>query len=201
MRRGSHVSLAIRVIGSCAVVLGLVAGCGPSTPLGRSGIALQPPSAWRAVSPGTWPVAGVPLAAWSGPAGSSLVVYRALPIPDGNAERLADGLVNGFTNLPGLKVVARRTETCAGVNAARVEVVAPGTGDALAASGTGVAAVANGRTLVPTRRVLVGFARRSRTIFLCWHAPESAADALYDQIHETLDHLQLGADRAVSSSY
>jgi hypothetical protein len=201
MRRGSRVLSAIRRFGSCTLLLGLVAGCEPSSPLARSGIELQLPSAWRAVPAGTWPVAGVPLAAWSGPAGASLVVYRALPIPGGDAERLADALTNRLTNLPGLKVVARGTETCAGVAAARVEVVAPGTGDTLAASGTGVPLAENGRSLVPTRRVVVGFARPSRTIFLCWHAPESAADALKNQIRETLDHLQLGADRVVSSSY
>ena len=49
--------------------------------------------------------------------------------PGASAEMLAEALGNRLENLPGLKLLVKRTETVAGIPAARVEVVAPGTGD------------------------------------------------------------------------
>ena len=62
------------------------------------------------------------------PVARLLVVYRALPIPDGTAKGLAKASPC-LTNLPGYRVVGRRTETWSGLEAARVDAVAPGTGD------------------------------------------------------------------------
>src|SRR5206468_6333015 len=61
---------------SWVVAVLLVVGCQPAAPLGRSGIELTPPASWQRVEPSAWMVPGEPLAAWSGPEGSSLVVYR-----------------------------------------------------------------------------------------------------------------------------
>ena len=112
--------------------------------------------------PATWMVPGTPLAAWSGPDGSSFVVYRTLWVPEGSAEMLAEALGNRLENLPGLKLLVKRTETVAGVPAARVEVIAPGTGDALAASGLGEPIEPPGKTLIPTRQVTLAFTRPCR---------------------------------------
>ena len=69
---------------------------------------------------------------------SSLVVYRTLWVPAGSAEMLAEALGNRLENLPGCKTARQahrnRRRSC---RPRRLEVVAPGTGDALAASGLG----------------------------------------------------------------
>src|SRR5260370_20203489 len=85
----------------------VIAGCLSAEPLERAGVALKPPPGWRAVPLATWPVPGRPLAAWSGPGGASLVVYRSLPEPRGRASALAEGLVNRLHNPPCLRVVVR----------------------------------------------------------------------------------------------
>ncbi len=60
-------------------------------------------------------VPGTPLAAWSGPDGSSLVAYRTLP--GASPEMLAEALGNRLENLPGLKLLVKRSETLAGLPA------------------------------------------------------------------------------------
>lgn len=184
-----------------AFAAGLAPGCQPDAPLARAGVHLSPPASWRPVARTTWPVPGTPLAAWSGPNGSSLVVYRALPIPDGNAKGVAEALANRLSNLPGLELVVRRTEEWGKAEAGRVEAVAPGTGDSLAPSGTGVPAVRDGRELIPTRRVVLGFPRASAPIFLAWHAPESANAELQEQVQTILQGLRLDSPQARHSSY
>jgi hypothetical protein len=151
------------------------------------------------VAPTTWPVPGVPLAAWSGPHGASLVVFRSLPIPGGTAAEVAEGLANRLEHLPGLQVMARGTESVAGATAARVEAVAPGTGDALAPSGTGVPRARPGQALVPTRVVVIGIPRQGDTLFLTWHAPESAAESTRREAETMLRGLRL-VDRPVAHS-
>ena len=71
---------------------------------GEVGGRVDASESWRPMERTSVPVPGTPLAAWSGPAGgaASLVVYRALPIPDGTARGLAEGLANRLTNLPGI---------------------------------------------------------------------------------------------------
>ena len=43
------------------------------------------------MSPTTWMVPGVPLRAWSGPDGASLVLYRTLPVPGASGMSLLGG--------------------------------------------------------------------------------------------------------------
>lgn len=193
----------IRALGLSAVVAGLVAGCEPGSPLAGAGVELRLPSAWRPVEPDTWPVPGVPLAAWSGPDGSSLVVYRALPIPGGRAEALAEELANRLTNLPGMKVLSARSETLSGMSAARVEAIAPGTGSALAPSGAGVPRNRDDRPLVPTRLVVLGFPRSADTLFLVWHRPASAGaeGTLGASLEPLLRGLRIESRQAEVSSY
>ena len=134
----------------------------------------------------------MPLAAWSGPDGSSLVVYRTLWVPGASAEMLAEALGNRLENLPGLRLLVKRSEIVAGMPAARVEVVAPGTGDALAASGLGKPIEPAGKTLVPTRQVTLAFSRPGDTIYLTWHIPEASYERIAPR-HPC--HTAIAADR------
>lgn len=129
------------------------------------------------------------------------MVSRSLAIPGGSAESSGKALVTRLANLPGLKVVEHRSMTVEGRPAARVEVVAPGTGDRLAPSGTGEPLLPNGQALVPTRRVVVIVPRKLDTIALTWHAPESAAGALAPTIDATLGTIRLGPDDLAPASY
>jgi hypothetical protein len=174
-------------------------GCRSSVESVQLGIA--PSAGWRAAPIASFNVPGTPVAAWSGPQGASLVAYTALPIPRGTAAGVSEDLANLLTNLPGLRVVERRTETWDGHEAARVEVVAPGTGDALAPSGTGTPVAPPGRTLVPTHRVSLAFLRPSDTLWLTWHYPESAHAELAPQIEAMLRTLRVGSVPLASSSY
>jgi hypothetical protein len=178
-----------RILGS--LLLLPLFGCQPTGWSGTAAVPVEPPAAWKRVEPGTWRVPGVAMAAWSGPDGSSLVVYRTLPVPGGTPEMIAEGLANRLENLPGVQVRDRRTESVGGATAARVEVVAPGTGDALAPSGAGSFVVPEGQTLVPTRQVTLGFLAPDRTIYLRWHAPEASYDRIAPDIRTTLDSIRL----------
>src|SRR6476469_2082939 len=84
-------------------------GCRSSVESVQLGIA--PSAEWRAAPIGSGNVPGTPVAAWSGPQGASLVAYTALPMPRGTAAGVSEDLANRLTNLPGLRVVERRTET------------------------------------------------------------------------------------------
>jgi hypothetical protein len=103
---------------------------------------------------------------------------------------LAEALGNRLENLPGLKLLVKRSETVAGVPAARVEVVAPGTGDALAPSGLGEPSMLPGMTPIPTRQVTLAFARAEATIYLTWHMPEGSYDRIEPEIRTTLQSLR-----------
>lgn len=203
MRVGFRLAPGLRRVGFGVALCGLAVGCEAGSGLAGSGVAVEPPPSWRPVAATTWPVPGTALAAWSGPEGSSLVVYRALPAPGSRAGAIAEGLTNRLTNLPGLTVVSRREERRAGREGARVEVVAPGTGDSLAPSGMGTPSAPQGRTLVATRRVIVAFALPSETLFLAWHAPESAyvPGGIREDIEATLGRLRIDAPRPRRSSY
>ncbi len=187
----------------CAVVAVVCAlsGCGAGAPLERAGVTVRPPADWRPVAAATWPVPGVPLAAWSGPNGASLVVYRSLPIPDGRPETLTTALVNRLEDLTALKIVSRGNEAVAGTTASRVECTASGTGDAFAPTGRGEPIVNSDKPLRPTRRVVVALLRAQDTISLVWHAPESSADALAASVRETLATLKLSQGSLARQSY
>ncbi len=186
-----------------AVVLGLLGlgpGCQSSSPLVSAGVDLTVPSSWRPVARTMWPVPGVPLAAWSGPDGSSLVIYRSLPVPDGSAESLARGLATRLTNLPGLTMLDQGISTVSAHPAARVEVIAPGTGDTLAPSGAGTPIAPPGRTLVDTRRLMVVIPRKGDTLTLLWHFPAFQEHAR-QVVDGTLVTLRLQDHSPMSSTY
>jgi hypothetical protein len=182
-----------------AALLAVIQGCKPGTLLERAGIGVAPPASWHSVLPATWMVPGTPLAAWSGPDGSSFVIYRTLWVPAGSAEMLADALGNRLANLPGLKLLVKRSEAIAELQAARIEVIAPGTNDALAPSGLGQPIEPSGKTLTPTRQVTLAFIRPTETIYLTWHMPESSYERIEPDIRTTL--LSLKFDSSAESSY
>jgi hypothetical protein len=182
----ASIKLALAVL---PAALAATSGCQVRDPAARAGIEVNPPSAWTRAKASSWMVPGVPLAAWSGPYGASLVLYRTLPVPGGSAASLAVALANRLENLPELSLRASRTETVAGVPAARVEVVAPGTGGALAPSGTGPPTAPPGEQLVPTHQITFGFVRPGETLYLSWHLPEASYDRLAPDIQATLESL------------
>jgi hypothetical protein len=184
---------------SFAALLVVLPGCNPAAPLERAGIELAPPASWHRERPSTWMVPGTPLAAWSGPDGSSFVIYRTLWVPGGSAEMFAEALGNRLDNLPGLKLVVKRAETAAGAQAARVEVIAPGTGDALASSGLGEPNTPPGKTLSPTREVTLAFARPDHTIYLTWHVPQRSYDRIEPDIRATIQSLRFDSRPAAGS--
>ena len=145
------------------------------------------PDSWQPVQPLHWAVPGVALAAWAGLMvlpWFSTVLFQFL---EGTAAQIADALANRLENLPGLRIVVKRTESVGGTPAARIEVVAPGTGDAIASSGTGtVIAAPEGKSLVPTHQVTVGFVRPSETLYVVWHMPESSHDRITPDIDTML---------------
>jgi hypothetical protein len=183
-----------------AMLLLIGSGCQLEDSLEAYGVSLALPSGWVAEPRTTWPVPGDPLAAWSWGKGS-LVVYRGLPIPGGTAEAIAESLANRLTNLPEMRVERKTTETLDGQRFARVEVVAPGTGAALAPTGIGRPVAPDGQTLIPTRRVTLGFVRGADTLYLTWHAPESEHERLEEQIDRTLRGLKVAPSSQSSSSY
>jgi hypothetical protein len=184
--------VAPRWVGVGALVLTALGG-GCQRPLEPGDVQFQLPPGWRTVPVQSVKVPGTPLVAWSSPRGASLVVYRTLPIPGGTAASLADELTNRLANLPELTIVAHRTETWNGHEAARVEAIAPGTGNALAPSGTGVPVAPKGSALVPTHRVALGFPRQAETLWIAWHYPEAAHAAIAPEIEGTLKSLRLPA--------
>jgi hypothetical protein len=183
-----------------AIALTLIGGCRPAGPLERVGITLSPPPSWRPAEPTATMAPGVQLAAWTGPDGSSLVLYRTLPAPGGSAKMIGEALANRLANLPGLKVMVHRTENVGEMTAARVEVVAPGTGNALAPSGSGPPTAPAGKSLVPTREVTLGFHRPNATLFLTWAIPESSYARLADEIKTTLESVRFTAVESPSFS-
>jgi hypothetical protein len=168
----------------------LIVGCQPANRLNRSGLQLAPPASWRPVKAATWIAPGLPLAAWSGPSGSSLVLYRTLPIPGGSPVGVVVALANRLENLPGLTVHVKRVESIGNSRAARVEVVAPGTGDALAPTGSGTPVVPDGRPLVPTRQVTVAFVQSEGTYYLTWHVPAAFYNQIEPDIKTVLESVQ-----------
>ena len=178
---------------SLAIALTTISGCRPAGALERAGISLSPPASWRPAEPSAGKVPGVPLAAWTGPDGSSLVLYRTLPAPGGSAKMIGEALANRLANLPGLTVLVHRTETIGETTAAQVEVVAPGTGDALTPSGTGSPIASAGKSLCLTREVTLGFHRPDATLFLTWDIPESSYARVAGEIKTTLESVRFTA--------
>jgi hypothetical protein len=103
---------------------------------------------------------------------------------------LAEAIGNGLESLPDVRLIVNQSETVAGVDAARVEAVGPGTGDALAPSGLGKPVAPEGKSLIPTRQVTLAFARPSQTVYLVGHMPESAHDQIAPQFDAMLKTLR-----------
>lgn len=200
MLRIDRLAPAVRAVLLAGALL-LVAGCQPPLGLPGAGVKLTLPDGWSSVSPDTWSVPGVPLAAFSGPSGSSLVVYRSLPVPGASADALAEELANRLANNPGVASLEHRTLTVAGREAGRVEVVAPGTGDRLATVSLGVPSVPEGSALVPTRRVVIIVPRAGDTLAFGWHMPEAAAEARLLEIEAALASLEIEDAQLSTSGY
>lgn len=183
------------------VLIAGLAGCQPAHPLESAGLSLTVPGSWQPTNPRRWQVPGAALAAWSGPEGSSLVVYQTLPDPGGTARSIADGLGNRLANLPEMKILSRGVETVAGQSAARLELIAPGSGAALAPTGVGKPVATDGAALISTRQLTIGFPRSRGSLFLTWHTPEQAHDRLAPDIKAALDSLALGPDPQRSTSH
>ncbi len=164
-------------------------------------MALSVPEGWKSVAADTWSVPGRPLGAWSGPGGSSLVVFTSLPAPAGTPEAIATSMTTRLENLPEMRVVSSSIGTTAGLPSARIEAVAPGDGASFAPSGTGKPIGAEGKPLVPTRRILVAIPRASDTLTLIWHAPDSQSRTDPDPIAATLKTLKVDRGRIEASSY
>lgn len=188
----AHASIVLArrgVLAALGVFLLVGVGCEPSSTAEGFASRLKLPEGWKAVDRETWRAPGQRLASWSGPEGSSLVVYRTVPDPDGDADRLVASIVSRLTNLPGFTLVAHRVETIAGVAAARIEIVAPGTGTEIAPTGLGIPA--KGPDLVPTREITIGFPRADGSLFFVWRTPESAQAKLAPAIDSILGSLTL----------
>ena len=116
------------------------------------------------------------------------MVYRSLWNPDGTAEGLARGIATRMESLPSVTVRDHRVIDVSGHPAARVELTAAGTADALLPSGTGVPVGRAGSEPVLTRRVVVAIPRRADTLALVWHFPAALdhSDRLVDGVLATL---------------
>lgn len=181
--------------------LALMNGCAPGNSLDGARVEVRPPTGWTAVDKDRWPVPGTPIAAWEGPGGSSLVVYRTLPAPGGTPEQLMKALTTRLANMPELKVVEQGVAQVDGLRAGRVEFVAPGSGDRLAPTGMGQPYSPEGTTLVPTRRVYLAIPRPVDTLVFLWHAPDADAATLLKAVGETTASLKIGRGPAAISSY
>ena len=190
-------------LGLIVVVAGIAAlGCSSDDSLAGMGLEVKPPATWHPIDPKTRTVPGKALAAWSGPQNSTLVVYTTLPIPGGTPESLARSLANRLTNLAGIEIKVERVDKVDNRQAARVELVGPGTGDALAPSSIDRPMPPPGKTLIPTRELILGLNGPDETLFLAWNLPESARDQILPEIEETVSKLRLPpAGKTAKSTY
>lgn len=161
------------------------------------------PEGWTTTETTTYTVPGKPLAAWTGPSDSSFVAYTTLPDPGATAETLARGEANRYQAHPGAADIQSEVVRLSGdVDAARIELVAPGYGDTLAPPITGLSlsseAAADGADdkspdtdLIPTRRVLLAIPRSRDVLWLSWNFPESAGRQLLPEVDRQIDELRI----------
>ena len=168
------------------VALGLT-GC-PSRP----DLDFAPPipitAEWKPVSTSGSVVPGIALAAWKGPEGASLVLFRSLWIPGGDPAALAREYATRFENFPGVQVIAQGVVTVPGAGrAARIDLTGPGTGSAFV-NRTGTSKPAEGDAPeVATYRVAVALPRSQETLWLLWHFPESARERVLPSINRLFE--------------
>jgi hypothetical protein len=182
-----------------ALVLFALSGCGESPEDGA--VRLSPPAGWFTVEPSQVVVPGRCLSAWGGPGGSSLALVETIRVPRGDAAGLAKELTSRLENLPGLRIDSVASKPVGGVEAAWVEVVAPGTGDALSPSGLGKAIAPKGRVLVPTRRVQIGLPLKAATYWIIFTHPESDATARAVDVEAVAKSVTVRDPGVVTSSY
>jgi hypothetical protein len=127
------------------------------------------------------------------------VIYQTLWTPGGSAEMLLEAQANRLQNLPGAKLLVKQAEHVAGAPTARLELTAPGTGDALVPSGLGEPIQPPDKTLVSTRQVTLAFARPRETIYIIWHMPEGSRDRIEPDIRVTLESLRFRSSAEASS--
>jgi hypothetical protein len=172
------------------VALGLlvtISGCGSDpTAYDPSRLSFDPGAGWTKAEPSSVLAPGRVISAWTGPEGSSLALVRTLPVPRGEAINLKMDFASRLDNNPELVFQKQETTTVGGQSAAWVEVVAPGNGSSLAPTGLGKPSVAPGETLVPTRRVSVGFNRPDAVYWLVAHYPEKARSTIGPAIEGVL---------------
>lgn len=177
----------------------LLSGCDPGDSRDTPIVSLSPPPGWSERPLTDYSVPGEPLAAWSGPDRSSIVVFRTLPVPYATASRLARGEVGRFEAYPGASQLRSQVITLpGGLEAGRIEAVAPGTGDALTPPVTGLAvnvddpgSAEGGQSLVPTRRITIVLPDPSGPIWIYWHFPESAHESMAPQVDAMIRTLSL----------
>jgi hypothetical protein len=115
---------------------------------------------------------------------------------------LAEAAGNRLESLPETRLLVKQTETIGGVSAARVEAVAPGTGDTLAPSGLGTPVALDGKPLFPTRQITIVCARPGETVCVCWHLPEQAHERIAPDIEATKKSLKFTSrGKAQSQGY
>lgn len=177
-------------------------GCGRSSTLDAAGLlGLDPGADWKAVPADRWPVPGRPFAAWEGPEGASMVVYSTIAAPGTTPEALAIELATRLENLPGLQLVSHRVGRVGGAPAVWLDVVAIGTGDALAPSGLGVPVGLPSRPLIPTRRITLGIPRPASILWIVWHGPERESGRLGTEAERMAGRLVLRGPAEPSSNY
>ncbi len=172
-----------------------ISGCVGTNTESDARLILEPGSSWEPVDRQTYLVPGTPLAAWSGPGPSALIVYRTLPVPQGSAETSRTELSNRLLNLPELEIVVDQLESHWDLEVARVEVVAPGSGTRIAPTGLG-RPILDGVELIPTRRGEIILDQRGRRLHICWIYPESEHEQLGPLVEDLLrsSTLQTGRD-------
>jgi hypothetical protein len=176
-------------------------GCTRSTPLERSGFSLKVPHGFQSSPVKNHPVPGRPLAAWKGPSGSALIVYKTLPVPDVSPASYVVALANRLENLPGVQVVSQDVDKIAGLDAARVYAVAPGDGGSFAPSGTGTPVSLSGKELIPTRLLTLAFLRPADTLCVAFYCPEAEYKSLRPAWEAIRKSMTLEGGSLETSSY
>ena len=191
-----------RIVLATAILASLAVGCGGErSPLDRAGVSLVPGEGWSPRDPASLVTLGRPLAAWDGPGGASLVVATTLPIPKPDPKACMIELATRWSSLPETEVVVRNVETRGGLEAGRVEAIAPGTGGSIAPSGLGRPIATSGTPTIPTRSVVLTFPRRGDTLTLTWRYPEAARRDIAPAVEAALGSLKIADPAASSASY
>ncbi len=184
------------------LILGANLGCQASPEeLARAQAArVSVPPGWTPAAPSVSvpSVPGVRLAAWSGPDGAALILYRTLPIPEARPSALARELANRLTNLPGVRVIRPDPSGTNPDTHALVEVLGPGNSTGMAPSGLGEPRSAAGGPLVPTRQLTAVQTAAEQTLWLTCIYPDAAHDRLGPVVDQMMDDW-LGAGAALKS--